>query len=140
MLIFVKIYSNFFLVDTNIMIWDLTKEVCIRKLIGHSNTIRCLEVDPKRQILISGSDDKTINIWNYETGQLIKTLKDQGEVTCLQINPINNLLISGSGDKTVKLWSLKDWKLVKTLKGHSGKITCLQAAGETFVTGMIFFY
>lgn len=118
------------------MIWDLTKETSIRRLIGHGNTVRCLEVDSKRQMLFSGSDDKTINIWNYETGQLIRSLKDQGEVTCLQIDPINNLLISGSGDKTIKLWNLSDWKLVRTLKGHMGKITCLQASGETLITGL----
>ena len=52
---------------------------------------------------MSCSDDKTIKIWNIETGERYVTLKYHSDgVTCLQFN--DYYILSGSYDRTIKLW------------------------------------
>jgi len=70
--------------------------------------------------LVSGSDDKTIKLWNVETGKEIRTLKGHDElVISVNFSPDGKTLVSGSYDKTIKLWNLgTDWGL-SDLMGRS---------------------
>lgn len=62
---------------------------------------RCLQADSWR--VVSASDDRTIKVWNFETGERLVTLQHHSDgVTCLQFN--SSKIVSGSYDKTVKLW------------------------------------
>lgn len=68
---------------------------------GHTGVIRCLQADEWKNHLIA--DDKTIKVWDLETGQRLVTLKSHSDgVTCIQFNDF--YIVSGSYDKTVKLW------------------------------------
>ena len=84
----------------------------------------CLAVLPDGK-LVSGSYDKTIKIWDPDTGECIKTLKGNSDsVNCLAVLP-DGKLVGGSYDKTIKIWDLKKRKCIKILKGHSGLVHCL---------------
>ena len=57
--------------------------------------------------LASGSDDKTIKLWDPVSGQLFRTLADHGEVIyAVAFSPDGRTLASGSGDNTIKLWDV----------------------------------
>jgi WD40 repeat protein len=70
---------------------------------------------------VSGSWDKTIKLWNVETGQEIRTLKGHDDSTLkghddsvwsVNFTPDGKTLVSGSADRTIKLWNLgTDWGL-----------------------------
>ena len=68
------------------------------------NTIQVVSED----IIISGSDDKTIKIWNIKTEKCLKTVAPMHTklITCLEVLS-NDILISGSWDCTIKLWSIR---------------------------------
>ena len=56
--------------------------------------------------LASGSGDKTIKLWNVETGQEIRTLSGHNDsVSSVNFSPDGKTLASGSDDKTIKLWN-----------------------------------
>jgi len=62
---------------------------------------RCLQADDQR--FLSGSDDKTIKVWNIETGERLVTLRSTGYgITCLQFS--DTRIVSGSYDNKVLLW------------------------------------
>lgn len=74
----------------------------------------------KSQLLVSGSGDGTIRLWDLETGTSSKTLADHTDVVySLSISPNGQTLASGSGDGTIKLWQL-DGTLLQTLYSYSG--------------------
>jgi WD40 repeat protein len=60
-------------------VWDLSTQgswysiACKVTMIGHQDTVRCLQVDDEK--VISGSYDKTLKIWDIRTGQCSKTLR-----------------------------------------------------------------
>jgi WD40 repeat protein len=75
---------------------------------GHSSFILAVAIDPKGEYIVSGSDDKTVKIWELETGKLVNTLKGHSSsVRAVAIDPKGEYIVSGSDDGTVKVWDLK---------------------------------
>ena len=66
---------------------------------------------PDGKTLASGSDDKTIKLWDVETGREQATLKGHTDaVTSVAFSPDGKTLASGSDDKTIKLWDVATGK------------------------------
>jgi len=62
-------------------------------------------ISPDGQTLASGSDDKTIKLWNLKTGDLLHTLTGhESYVLSVAISADGQTLASGSADKAIKLW------------------------------------
>jgi eukaryotic-like serine/threonine-protein kinase len=109
----------------------------VRSLIGHSDAVWAIAVSPLGEI-VSGSFDKTIKVWNPQTGKLLRTLSGHSDaVRAIAISQDGSLLASGSSDKTIKIWNLQTGKLLRTLSGHRGAIWSVSISpdGKTLVSG-----
>lgn len=74
---------------------------------SHDNVIYALIFSNKSDLLISGSADTKIKVWNAITGNLKFTLSGHtGSVNTLAISPCDRFLISGSTDRTIRIWDL----------------------------------
>jgi WD40 repeat protein len=59
------------------------------------------------RILASGSNDKTIKLWDLQTEQEIVTLSGhESYVKSVAFSPNGKTLVSGGYDKTVKVWQV----------------------------------
>ena len=62
-----------------------------------------------KKFIVSGSDDKTVKIWNYKTSECISTLKGHNNsITSVTIIPDSLQIVSGSSDKKIKLWDYEE--------------------------------
>ena len=92
-------------------------------------------------ILISGSDDTNITIWEIDTQNntftSIGTLEDTDKIYAIDCSPDGKIIASGSADKTIKLWDTDTKQCFKTLKDHHSMITSLQfsPSGRYLVSG-----
>ncbi|GAX43692.1 WD repeat protein with Ser/Thr protein kinase motif [Tolypothrix sp. NIES-4075] len=90
---------------------------------GHSSDVNSVTFSPDGQMLVTGSDDRTIKLWNLTTKQEIRTFKGHTSyIYAIAISPDGQTIASGSVDKTIKLWNLNTGKEIRTLKGHSDSV------------------
>ena len=71
---------------------------------GHKAWIRCL-CAISNKILASGSDDRTIKIWNIEDKSIISTLYGHTNRVSALCYVKEGVLVSGSVDKSLIIWS-----------------------------------
>ncbi len=111
---------------------------CAAPLEGHVDHVSCFAISRDGQTLVSGSDDKTIRLWNLLNGTAIKTIEGHSDwIACLALSPDELQIASGSRDHTVGLWSFPEGRALKKLEGHSEDILCLAFSpdGRSLATG-----
>ena len=134
--------------DHQVRLWDLETGQCTQVLKGHSDVVTSVAFSPTGssplsprvtgEILASGSDDHTLQIWNPHTGERIKTLWGHtGWVTGIAFSPDGQRLVSGSSDHTVKLWQVNSGECLHTLEGHHQRVKAVAFApqGNTLASG-----
>ena len=90
---------------------------------GHSSDVNSVTFSPDGQMLVTGSDDRTIKLWNVTTKQEIRTFNGHSSfIYAIAISPDGQTIASGSADKTIKLWNLNTGQEISTLTGHSGSV------------------
>jgi WD40 repeat protein len=112
----------------------------LHTLMGHSHIVRSLAISADGKMLVSGSWDQTIKVWQLETGELVHTLKGHKDrVYAIALSPDGQIIASGSADKTIKLWHLQTGELLGTFTGHTHIVTALAftASGEMLVSGSL---
>lgn len=94
-------------------------------LTGHRNPITRVAFHPVFTLLASASEDTTIRIYDYESGEYERTLKGHTKaVQDLAFDPKGNFLVSCSNDLSIKIWDLQqDYKCIKTLFGHDHSVS-----------------
>ena len=85
--------------------------------------------------LMTGSRDKSIRLWDCQTGQPLRTFSGHDNwIRALIFHPTGKYLISASDDKTIKVWDLATGRCTKTIDAHAHFVTCM-AWGRTTVGG-----
>ena len=108
----------------------LPKSPARHTLQSHRNPITCVAFHPVFTSLASGSEDQTIKIWDWELGELERTIKGHTKAV-LDVDfggpRGNTLLASCSSDLTIKLWDPSDeYKNIRTLPGHDHSVSAVR--------------
>ena len=75
---------------------------------GHTGAVTSVIFSYDEYLLVSGSTDKTVKLWNVEKQEIIQTFLGHSDViTSVAINISKKIVISGSYDKTIKIWGIQ---------------------------------
>ncbi|WP_425475835.1 protein kinase domain-containing protein [Fischerella sp. JS2] len=101
-----------------------------RTLTGHSGSVISVAISPDGKTLASGSNDKTIKLWNLATGEQIRTLTGHSSwVISVAISPDGKTLANGSSDNTIKLWNLAAGEQIHTFTEQQSNRNSLTRTG-----------
>jgi WD40 repeat protein len=125
-------------IDKTIKMWDRTTGCLIRTFSGHTNRVQSVcfsnsynasdlrynASDLRYNLIISGSNDNTIKLWDPMTGETIRTIVSTtgyaGGITLVKVH--GNQIISGSYSDVIKIWDLTTGNLLYTMclsMGHA---------------------
>jgi WD40 repeat protein len=80
-------------------------------LSGHSGWVASVTFSSDGVLLVSGSDDKSIKLWDIQTGGIITTFSGlSGIVNSVSISTDSTMIALGSGDHTICLWDIQTRK------------------------------
>ena len=105
---------------------------------GQRETVYAVAVTPDGKRVVSGSEDRTLKVWDLESGQVLQTLSGHGDwVRAVAVTPDGQRAVSGSRDDTLKVWDLASGKELQTLSGHQGNVhaVALTPGGKRAVSG-----
>ncbi len=115
--------------DKTLRIWELGEEKKPTTLSGHSQSIRSIAIASDKYgipLIISGSDDETIKVWNRQTGNLVRTLRtNQLGINALAFNFSNQYFVSAGEDGTIVVWDANIEPTTNSWIEHEDKILSL---------------
>lgn len=123
--------------DKTLITWDLTRDdqqygVAKKSLKGHSHIVQDAVISPDGAFALSASWDKTLRLWNLESGESTQTfVGHEGDVLSVSIAKNSRQIVSASRDKTVKVWNVIG-QCMSTLRGHNDWVSSVRfSPGES---------
>ncbi|MGD1804337.1 DnaJ domain-containing protein [Dapis sp. BLCC M126] len=93
---------------------------------SHGDSVFAVAISKDGKNVVSGSADKTIRLWELETGKLKRTFDGHTDkVWAVAWSHDGKTFASGSADKSIRLWKINSYQAPRILKQHSGWITSL---------------
>jgi WD40 repeat protein len=109
-----------------------------KTIIAHNDIVTALKTIPEGEILISGSEDSKLKIWNLSTGKLLKTIdNDDQPIHSISLTLDGKYLATGNRNGSINIWNLETSDLLKSWQGHIGNVYALAIApdGEKIISG-----
>jgi predicted NACHT family NTPase len=117
--------------DGTVRSWDLINRSS-KVLYKHSGMVRWLAFSQNQPYLASGSDDKTIIIWDVDQKKQIHSLKGHtGSVLSIDFHPTEPTLVSGGDDSSIKFWDIKTGQCSNTQTGNNSGVYALTFDNKT---------
>nr|CAD7399314.1 unnamed protein product [Timema poppensis] len=116
--------------NNSIILYNLEFGRIVDSIRAHEDAVSCLCWTNSTQMLVSGSWDCSIRIWQgMAEGKRIKPatalvaqLDHDAHITCLDITRDGELLVSGTQEGDLFLWYMESHLLKQKMQGHSGSV------------------
>ncbi|RVE47117.1 hypothetical protein evm_008194 [Chilo suppressalis] len=110
--------------DNTVAVWDVPTGMRIKKLKGHTNFVNSVSGARRGpELLVSGSDDNTIKLWDARKRNPIASLDSSYPVTSVLFNDTAEKIISAGIDNVIKVWDIRNNQISYKIKGHTDTVT-----------------
>ena len=101
-------------------VWDIQTRTIRTTFSGHEQDIYSLDFARDGKHIASGSGDRSVRVWDIETGREVLNLVIEDGVTTVAISPQGEYVAAGSLDKSVRVWDARNGMLIERLDGPEG--------------------
>jgi WD40 repeat protein len=107
---------------------------CEFEFSGHSDMITCMTI-LTNGFIVSGSDDKTIRIWNTCNKSCNNILYGHNNGICVITNFFHSkdMIVSGSNDGIIKIWDSDSGNCDYTIDNSPYRISCISALSNGLI-------
>uniref|UniRef100_A0A336KZ37 Katanin p80 WD40 repeat-containing subunit B1 n=1 Tax=Culicoides sonorensis TaxID=179676 RepID=A0A336KZ37_CULSO len=114
----------------------LVKKIC--EIQAHTGNTTCLDLGDSGRVLVTGGQDKLVNLWAFESDKCFLSLQGHhGSIMCTKFASNDNIVYSSDENGIVKRWVLEQEDVSNTFYGHLKSVRCIDCHpfGDYFVTG-----
>jgi len=108
---------------------------------GHTNFCFSTKFSPQGNLLVSGSFDETVKIWDVRTGECVSTLPAHSDpVTGVDFNTDGTCIVSSSHDGLMRIWDVATGECLKTIYAEGNPpVTFVKYSpnGKYILSGML---
>ncbi|XP_060770271.1 apoptotic protease-activating factor 1 [Neoarius graeffei] len=108
--------------DGSMQVLEVPSGNTLATLHGHTKTVHHCVFTDDGQTIITSSEDTTIQVWRWTTGQCLILEGHKEPVRKFHLLNSSSALLSWSFDGTVKVWDLKSGEKLQDLKCHQGAV------------------
>lgn len=103
--------------DSTARLWCTDRPTPVRVFTGHySDNINCINWHPNCNYVLTGSDDKTVRMWDVQSGQCVRLLSGSaGGVHKIEVSPSGQYVAGADNMGIVHLWDLRNGRKVDEL-------------------------
>ncbi|KAI3366710.1 hypothetical protein L3Q82_009386, partial [Scortum barcoo] len=111
--------------DGTVQVLEVPSGRLLANLLGHTKTVLHCQFSQNGQILITSSEDTTIRVWRWQSGECKVLQGHKEQVRCFSLlssSPADTRLLSWSYDGTVKMWDTETGEKLQDIEAHRGAI------------------
>jgi WD40 repeat protein len=98
----------------------------LRRVQAHEDEVNGIAISLDNKRMLTGSNDSTIKLWDFESLELQKTFSDHTRaVRSVTFSDKGDQILSGSDDQTVKLWDLQG-NILLTIEAHANEVRSVE--------------
>ena len=87
---------------------------------NHTSDVTCLAWHPNSTLLASGSEDKTVRVYDIATGGSVRIFSGAlSPITSLHISPVGDKICAGTDRGVIHVWDIATEKPLCILTGHT---------------------
>lgn len=127
--------------DSKIKLWETYHDRrCVMTIHGHKQAVRDICFNRRGDRFASAGYDRTLKLWDTETGECIKRLNSRKVAYCIKFNTSDeshsHYLLSGMSDKKVLCWDTRSGNVCQEYDRHLGAVNTVTFVenGHKFVT------
>lgn len=98
----------------------------IQRFVGHTDRVKAVDYSQDGRLVLTGSGDSTVRVWDVTTGQEIRRFEgDMQDINSAVFSPDSGFVLTGSrNDHTVRLWDLASGEEVRRWgNGNAGSFS-----------------
>jgi hypothetical protein len=98
---------------------------------GHTAPVRCVAFSPDGRLALSGSDDRSVRLWDVAGGAELHRFDGHTDVVAaVTFAPDGRRAASAGGDRTIRLWEVPTGRPLGCWRGHTDTVRALAFAPE----------
>ncbi|XP_034529885.1 apoptotic protease-activating factor 1 isoform X2 [Notolabrus celidotus] len=111
--------------DGTVQVLEVPSGKLLATLLGHTKTVLHCKFSQDGQTLITSSEDTTIRVWRWQSGECKVLQGHKEQVRCFSLlsnSPADTRLLSWSYDGTAKMWDMTSGEKLRDIEAHRGAI------------------
>jgi len=108
-----------------------------KELSGHTDTVTSVGFNFDGTLVLTGSYDGTVKVWDVASGDLVVQLEGPEDIEWASWHTKGNAVIAGSKDGTIWMWMTHNGQCVQVFAGHDGLVSagCFSSDGKLVCSG-----